>query len=151
MRYRTIGTGRRGTTTVEAVIVLGVFLTLVVGMLDLGVAVLRQHQVSYAARGAARTAWGHVSEAEALGSWGPTTFGPTAASDAGSIPVEFRKHLCGLNPSAVTIRVEWPDGSNEPGSRVVVTVETPHRPALIWLFGSGPIPIKAVSTMPISH
>jgi len=151
MLRRTTGTGRLGTTTVEAVVVLGVFLTLVVGMLDLGVVVLRQHQISYAARGAARTASVHGAEAEALGSWGPTTVGPTLASSAGSIPLEFRRHLCGLNPSAVTIGVEWPDGSNEPGSRVVVTLETSHRPTLVWLFGSGPIPIRAVSTMAVSH
>jgi len=144
-------TYRRGTTIVETVLVLGVFLTLVLGMLDLGVVVLRQHQVSYAARGAARTASVHGLEAEALGSWGPTSVGPIPVSSAGAIPAEFRRHLCALNPSAVTMRVEWPDGSNEPGSRVVVTIETSHQPTLVWLFGSGPIVIKAVSTMPISH
>lgn len=149
MRHR--APARRGTTTVEAAIVLGVFVTFVVGMLDLGVAVFRQHQNSYAARGAARAASVHGSEAAALGPWGPSAVGPMPASGAGAIPEEFRRHLCALDPSAVTIRVEWPDGDAEPGSRVVVTVETSYQPMLTSLFGSGPIPIRAVSTMPISH
>jgi hypothetical protein len=151
MRCRTTGRGRGGTTTVETVVVLGVFLTLVVGMLDLGSAVFRQHQISYAARAAARAASVHGSEAGVLGSWGPAAVGPTPASGAGPIPEVFRRDLGGLNPSAVTVRVAWPDGSNEPGSRVVVTLETSYQPALAWLFGSAPIPIRSVSTMRISH
>jgi len=150
MQDRTINPGRRGTTTVEAVVVLGVFLTLVVGMLDLGVVVFRQHQLSYASRGAARTATVHGSEASLIGVWGPTTVGPVQVSSAGPIPVEFRRHLCGLDPSSVTMRVEWPDGNNEPGSRVVVTLETSYHSSLTWLFGST-VPIRSVSTMPISH
>ncbi|WP_439629969.1 TadE/TadG family type IV pilus assembly protein [Gemmata sp.] len=150
MRSRTTPR-RRGSTVVESVLVLGVFLTLVVGMLDLGVAVLRQHQVSYAVRGAARAASVRGSEAEALGAWGPVAVGPVPASGAGPVPAEVRRHLCGLDPSGVTIRVDWPDGSNEPGSRVVVTLETAHQPTMTWLFGSGPMVLRAVSTVPISH
>lgn len=149
MRART--GARRGATTVEGGVVLSVLLTLVVGMLDLGVAVFRQNQVSYAARGACRAATVHGSEAGLLGSWGPAAVGPAAANTTGAVPTEARNHLAGLNPAGVTVTAEWPDGTNEPGDRVRVTLETSYRPALTWLFGAAPIRLRAVSTMPISH
>jgi hypothetical protein len=132
-------------------VVLGVLLTLVVGMLDLGVAVFRQEQVSYAARAVARAASVHGSQAAVLGAWGPTTVGPVLANTTGSIPTETRSHLCSLNPASVTVTVEWPDGSNEPESRVRVTLKTSYQPTLTWLFGAKPMSLQAVSTMPISH
>jgi hypothetical protein len=151
MRLITTPGRRTGATLVEGVLVLLVLLILVVGMLDLGVAIFRQHQLDYAARGACRAATVRGSEASVLGVWGPTAVGPVAASSTGSIPTEVRSHLCSLSPSAVTVRVEWPDGDNEPGSRVTVSLETSYQPALTALFGAGPIPLKASSTMPISH
>lgn len=142
---------RPGATLVEGVIVLGVLLTLVVGTFDLGTAVFRQHQLTYAAKATCRAATVHGSEARALGPWGPAAVGPCAASGAGAILAEARTHLCSLSPSAVTVRVEWPDGDNEPGSRVTVALETSYQPALTGLFGAGPISLTASSTMSISH
>lgn len=150
MRSSTRAGHRRGTTTVEAVIVLGVLLTVVTAMLDLGVALFRQHQLSYAARGVCRSASVHGSEAGVLGAWGPATFGPVAADTTGQIPETTRTHLCSLKPSAVMVKLEWPDGNNEPGSRVVATLETSYQPALTWLFGTS-MSLRASSIMPISH
>ena len=151
MRHQSGCGRRRGATTIEGAIVLGVLLTLVTGMLDLAVAVFRQHQLSYAARGVCRTATVRGSEAGVLGVWGPTTVGPVAASGTGPVPAAARTHLCALNPAAVTVRAEWPDGNNEPGSRVAVSLETTYQPTLTWLFGASPMKLRAASVMPISH
>jgi hypothetical protein len=150
MRLPPLSCCRRGTTTLEAVIVLGVLLTVVTAMLDLGIALFRQHQLSYAARAVCRTASVHGSEAGVLGSWGPASFGPVAASTTGPIPEASRPHLCSLKSSDVTVQLEWPDASNEPGYRVAVTLESSYQPALTWLFGAK-IKLRASSIMPISH
>ena len=150
MRSSPLPRCRRGTTTLEAMVVLGVLLTVVTAMVDLGVAIFRQHQLSYAARAVCRTASVHGSEAGVLGSWGPATFGPVAASTTGSIPQASRPHLCSLKPGDVTVKLEWPDASNEPGSRVAVTLESSYQPALTWLFGAK-FQLRASSVMPISH
>lgn len=151
MRLLPDSRSRRGATVVEAAFVLAVFVTLVVGMLDLGTALFRHHQLTYAAKGTCRAATVHGSQASVLGAWGPATVGPVAASSTGPIPTEARSHLGSLTPSAVTVTAEWPDGDNDPGSRVTVSLTTSYQPALTWLFGADPIPLTASSTMPISH
>ncbi len=50
MRPRTPRANRRGASMVEAAIILPVFLTLILGMLDLSLGVFRHHVVSQAAR-----------------------------------------------------------------------------------------------------
>ncbi|MCE9567560.1 MAG: pilus assembly protein [Planctomycetes bacterium] len=142
---------RRGATTVEGVIVLAVLLSFIVAMLDLSMALYRKHILSYVARHGTRVASVHGSEAATLGSWGPDTTGPTLASDSGAFPSEIRAQLCGLAPESVTVTVEWPDGDNEPGSRVRVTVQTPYQPTFPQLWGGGPVTLTTISTAIISH
>src|SRR3954466_11950835 len=75
---------RRGGVLVEAAITTSVFLTLVVGMIDLGIYVFRTHVITQAARQGARTAIVHGSLAPSGwngGPWGPTTY------DSGSFTV----------------------------------------------------------------
>ena len=62
---------RRGATAIELAIVLTLFLTLVFGMLDLGIAVFRYHIVCEAARQGARQAIVHGKLSDKLGTWGP--------------------------------------------------------------------------------
>src|SRR5687767_5580593 len=73
---------------VETAIVLPVFLTLVLGMIDLGLAVLRFNQCSQAARHACRQASVHGQHAPSGwngGPWGPTKIDTPAT--ANGIPV----------------------------------------------------------------
>jgi Flp pilus assembly protein TadG len=140
---------RPGVTTVEAAIVLGVLFVLVFGMLDLGILVFRQHVLSAAARHASRNASLHGSKA--VVPWGPVTAGPAAASDGAPAPTAVRPHLFGLNPAEVTVKVEWPDGSNEPGDRVRVTLTSDYQHIMATIFGATPRRLTVTSTVPISH
>ena len=142
---------RTATTLVEGTVVLGVLFLLVLAMLDLGILVFRQHVLSAAARHLSREASVHGSRATILGVWGPNKVGPVAASHTGPVPSAVRPELFGLNPTEVTVTAEWPDGTNEAGSRVRVTLATEYRPVLASVFGTTPRRLTATSTVPISH
>ncbi len=150
MTYRARLNPRRGTTAVEAGAVLAVMLVVVVGALDLGVAEFRQHVLDHAARHAARAAAVRGSDAAVLGPWGPAAIGPVVATADTPVAAEVRGQLPGLAPADVTLAVEWPDGDNEPGSRVRVTLRSAYRPAIVSVFG-GPMQLTATATSPISH
>ena len=151
MRYHAGRRRRSGVTLVEGAIVLGVLFVLVLGTLDLGILIFRQHVLSAAARHVSREASVHGAKAVVLGSWGPATVGPVPATDLGPIPTAVRPHLYGLSPAAVTVTAEWPDGTNEPGARVRVTLASDYRPVLASLFGADARRLTLVSTVPISH
>jgi Flp pilus assembly protein TadG len=152
MLYRPSGRGRRSATIVETTIVLLVFLILILGMSDLGIAVFRYHVICQGAREGARLAIVHGSLASAqMGSWGPTTYGPIAANDSNAIAKAIAPYLADLDPSTVTLKVEWPDGDNQVGSRVRVTVSAPYQPLMTFIFGKPSWNFSASSTMPIGH
>jgi Flp pilus assembly protein TadG len=152
MRYISDDRRRRsGATLVEGAVVLGVLFLLVLAMLDLGILVFRQHVLSSAARHLSREASVHGSRATLLGPWGPNNVGPVAASHTGPIPSAVRPELFGMDPAEVTVTAEWPDGTNEAGSRVRITLTTDHRLVLASVFGSSPRRLVATSTVPISH
>ena len=102
---------RRGVAAVEMAILLLVFLTLVIGMLDVGLAVFRYHVMAEVARVGARQAIVHGKEADRLGSWGPASFEGTGG-DSHPIPTTLRTALGGMNLDEVTLKTEWPDGNN---------------------------------------
>lgn len=141
---------RRGASAVEMALVLMVFLTLVLGMLDLGLAVFRYHVVAQTARLAARQAIVHGSLADRLGPWGPGAFSGTAA-DSHPIANEVRASLTGIDPSQTEVRADWLDGSNEFEDRVRVSVSTSYRPIMTFIFGNPEFTIRATSTMLIAH
>ena len=113
MRRRTPRTRRRGATMVEAAIILPVFLTLILGMLDLSIGVFRHHVVSQAARQGVRHAIVHGK----LGPPKKTAWGPAAYTGKGDasheIATAINPYLAGLDPAQVDIQVQWIDGSNE--------------------------------------
>jgi Flp pilus assembly protein TadG len=152
MRLRSKVRVRRGAALVELSFVLMVFLTLVLGMLDLGIGVFEYNIVSQVARAGARKAIIHGSMAPAaMGTWGPTTYGPVAATDTNPIAQAIAASLPGLDPSKVTIEVEWLDSNNQPEKRVRVTVTYPFQPMMTFIFGSPTLTLSAVSEMPIAH
>jgi hypothetical protein len=143
---------RRGATFAESAIILSVFLSMVLGMLDLGIGLFYQEVVSQAARQGARRAIVHGRLAPPKqAAWGPAPFAGKADA-AHPIAVAIRPAVDGLiDPSRVDLRVDWLDGGNDVGQRVRVTVSTPWTPIVLFLFGSQPRTLIAASTMPIAH
>jgi Flp pilus assembly protein TadG len=137
----------------EAVITTTAFMALIFGMVDLGVGVLRNHMISEAARQGARQAAVHGSSAPAGwngGPWGSTTFNGNGNS-SNPIVTGIQPYLSGLDPTQVTIQVQWLDGGNQAEQRVQVTVSTTWTPLYTTLFGSQAKTLSASSTMPIAH
>jgi hypothetical protein len=162
---------RRGATLVEAAVSISLFLTLVVGMLDLGITLFRRHVLSQAARQGARIAIVHgylAPNHSAADSWGPTpSYFPALGSrslyaDAAyqevraddpndALAAAIRPYLPGIDPSTVTLQIAWPEGDNDVGNRVTVTVTAPASHVL-RMFATGPgAVLGASSTMTIVH
>lgn len=142
---------RRGVAIVEAALVLGVFLTILLGGLDLAIAVLRNNTVSEAARRLARAAIVHGESSASIHTpWGPVAFAGTADEDT-VFADAIRDILVVVDPADVQIQVDWPDGGNAIGDRVEVVVWTEYEPLIPSLFGADPYTLQATSTMRIEH
>jgi hypothetical protein len=145
---------------VEAVLIILVFLFFVLGMIDLGVGVLRQNIISQAARHGARKAMVHGELAKGppgsgWAPWGPATIGDpdgVPASTTG-IPLvdQVRPMLVGCDLDQTRVKAEWLDGSNALEKRVRVSITSPYRPMVTFLLGSPTFTLRAASTMPIAH
>jgi len=145
---------RRGGSLVEAIITTAALMTLMLGMVDMGVGVFRTHIISEAARQGARQASVHGALANGtglLGSWGPTDTGFILGNSGDSKVAGMLPYLTGLDLSTVNIRFQWPDTNNNVESRVDVTVQTTWSPMLTSIFGSSAYALSASSTMPITH
>jgi Flp pilus assembly protein TadG len=152
---------RRAGTILEAALVLPVFLTIVLGMIDVGIAVFRNNTLSQAARHGARQAIVHGKMAPAGwngGPWGPPATYPgsnpytvSAGSTSDPIASAVRAHLSGFDASTATITVQWLDGNNDEESRVRVSVSSSYQPMITFLFGNPTYTLSAMSTMHIAH
>lgn len=142
---------RRGAALAEAALVVTVILTLVLGMLDLGVGVLRNNILSEAARHGARQAAVHGKLADKLGKWGTTAIDQPASASGVPIVDAVRPLLVGMDLNETRISVTWIDGGNDPEQRVRVTVTSPYRPMMAFIFGNWTVTLRASSTMPIAH
>ena len=142
---------RRGTTTVEAALVLGTVLLVLLTILDLGLAVCQYNVLAGAAGAVARTAIVHGSAAPPqVDSWGPAQYSATAA-DSSEIAAAAVPFLGPLSPQNVSITVTWPDASNQAGSRVTVQLAYNHQ-TFSQLVGTwGAIPLQATCTLSIVH
>jgi hypothetical protein len=155
--------GRGGASLAEAAIILVVFLVIICALIDLGMAVFRDNIISGAARNGARMATIHGKRSPPAngswsGGWDPNTGYPgqnpyTVSADDPSdkIAAALRPYLIGLQPSDVTIKVDWGDGDNDTGSHVTVTVTAPYQAWMTFIFGNLTIPLQASSTMLIAH
>ena len=144
-------TNRRGAAAVETAIIALLFLTLVLGMLELSIAVFRYNVVSQGARQAARLAIvrGELAPPN-LVEWGPTPF--TGGANSGDpITETIKPYLTGLDLDNTTITIEWIDGSTEIQARVRVTIVTAHEAFLSIIVGGSTYSLTGVSTMPITH
>ncbi len=154
MRLASGNSVRRGAVAVEAAIVLPVFLLIVLGMIDLALAVMSQNALSEAARDGSRQAVVHGELAPSGwkgGPWGPTPIDEpgTATGIPAVAAVEPMLSVCPLDNTRV--QVEWLTNSNKSGSPVRVTASGDYHPLVTYIFGSPSIRLSASSTMPIAH
>lgn len=150
--YRTDATqhSQRGATMVESAVVLGVFLLILFGMFDLGIAVLKRNSLAESARRLAREASlrGALSAPEKT-PWGPTEM--TGVVDGSAIEPFVSPVLLGADPADVRFSITWPDGGNEVGKRVNVKVSHTSTSIASGLLGVGDTELVGESTMRISH
>ena len=171
MQFKPIRRKRRGAVLVEALLTTTVFLTLIFGLIDLGMALFYEHIASEAARQGARNAivHGYLAPADSkMNAWGPTpsyspalttqsvyasaTYYSVHADDpSDELAGTIRPYLAGLDPSTARIQIEWPDGNNDPGNRVTVTVAVSYQHPIPFVFGDDPISLCASSTMTVVH
>ncbi|MCY2965986.1 MAG: pilus assembly protein, partial [Planctomycetota bacterium] len=96
---------RGGATTVETVLVLSVWILLLAGTFDLGMAVLRYNTLAHTARQGARQAIVHGKLAAPQRTvWGPSKY-IGKASDAHEISQAVLPYLTGFTASEVTVTV----------------------------------------------
>jgi Flp pilus assembly protein TadG len=153
---------RRGGALVEAALTTTIFLFLVIGMIDLGIGMFRQHVLSQAARQGARQAivhgslapsgwnggiWPGGTASTSSLSYGPVTVG-TAPTDAKVLAIS--PYLSGIDPTTVQLTYQWPNG-NAAERSVQVTVTAPWTPIYTALFSGGSRTLSATSTMLIAH
>ncbi len=145
---------RSGAAALEAAVVLPTFFILVFGMFDLSIIILRQVQLSEAARTGARIVSIHGKRAGLYGGteWGDSTIYIYASSTSYPIATELSPLLVGFNKSTTTIRVEWIGGGNDVQAKdtVRVTLTASIKPMITALFGSANLTLSAASRMPIA-
>jgi Flp pilus assembly protein TadG len=147
---------------VEAAIVIPVFLLIVLGTIDLGLAVFRYNTLSQAARQGARQAVVHGELALPAfngGSWMPAPaggqppqVGPLDMTNTSSPLVQAVKPtLAGCPEGSTTVTAVWLDSEDKTGDRVRVTVASTYQPVVTWIFGGTAFSLRSSSTMPVAH
>lgn len=142
---------RRGMALVETAVVLSVWLILLFGLLDLGLAVLNANDLADAAQQVSRSAVVRGSDSSPyFTAWGPASYGGTAAS-GDDIAAQVANVVTLMPRSKVNILVEWLDGDNDEGDRVRTTLTYTHPLIVPKLFGFSSCQLTAVSTMRIAE
>ena len=134
----------RGQSLIEFALVLPVLIILLVGVFDLGRAVMMSETLNTAVREGTRYAIVHGALAQSPS--GPAPLTSTAVTAA------VRQYTTGIN-TALTITPSYPDGNSYRGSQVIVTATTPFTPILSQVFTGGglTITLQASSRMVIQQ
>ncbi len=142
---------RRGATLVEAALVTVALLSLLLGTLDLGIAVLRYNMLAEAARTGARMAIVHGSDAPGeMAAW-------NSALAATQIKAALQPLMAGSGIAAadftVTVTYEQAAGADAvtPGRPVTVAISHSWVPIVSFLFGNAAVPLSATSKMIIAN
>ncbi len=147
-RQQTAHQPERGQALVEFALVAIVFFVFVFGMIDAGRAVWNYNTLAQATREGTRYAIVHGSDSTAPSGPGSENYTPPDSDTMVTDQVE--KFGGGLNPSRLTVRAEWPDGSNRPGDQVMVTSEYEFEPIFNFL-GLVSFTMTSSSTMEITN
>lgn len=136
---------------VESAFVLSILLTLLLAILDVGLAVLHYNSLSEAARWTAREAVVRGEKAAPQRTpWGPESYVGTAADGSEQAAI-VRKVLTAADLEKIIVRLEWPDGDNHIDQRVRVTLTYQYDPIVPLPFLQNAYDLKAISTMSITH
>jgi Flp pilus assembly protein TadG len=149
-RLKRVRYARRGFAAVEAALVLSAAVVFIFGGMDVAVALIRYNALSDAACRGSRAAAVCGSQAPAANQLGSVTLNFTAAG-TNSIATACQATLPTMKPSDVQVTVQWPDGNNTAGSRVMVSLQYQHQSFIPWLLGYSNLTLKTESTMAISH
>lgn len=144
---------RRGATMVETAIVLPIAMLLVMGIVDLGMAVHHRNALMRVVSHLAREATLHGSARQDGAPWGPETIVVSASADVldpDAATLEVRELLTGVSREA-EVRIDWPAATNHSGDLVSVTANEVYRPLFSKVLGIGEIHLRASCTLPISH
>ncbi len=133
-RFAFYGTDQRGMSVVELAIVVLLFLLLILGLMDVGRGVWAYNTLSHAAREGARYAIVHGSKSN----------NPATPETIENI---VRRRASNRHLNVVTT---WPDGNQDQGSDVNVTVQTNYQP-LLSIIAIPSIQLSATSKMVISY
>jgi len=139
-----------GASAAETAIVLPIALLALFVILDLGLASLRYNALAEAARRLARAAVtrGDDTPSEIGGDWGPEEIVATAA-DSIDPALTIHPLLPTMDPEDVSIRMTWPDTTNNSRSRVRVELKYQHQPLVPGLTPWGAINLESSSQMRI--
>jgi Flp pilus assembly protein TadG len=142
---------------VEFGIVALTFIYLVLGIIDMGIAVMQYNSVAEAARAGARCAivHGNTAQGDALWPRKTTTWGPTSVTTTGNDGSEtsnaVRPYFGGMDATKVTITLSWPNGTNAQDDPVTCKVSTTYAPMTTAIFGNMTINLSSTSTMRIAY
>ena len=141
--------GERGQSLIEFALILPVLVIVLVGIFDLGRAVMLSEALNNAVREGTRYAIVHGTTSESP--LGPATLTTPPAADNAATTI-VRRHTIGIN-STITIVMSWPDGNANKGSEVQVIATTPYTPILSQVFTGGGIAVtlRSGSTMVIQQ
>lgn len=118
--------------------VLTMFLVIVLGILDLGIAVYYYHLLGETARQGARMAIVHGSLSQSP--W----------STSASVASALQSWTDGVGLKTATVSADWPNGTNNFGDLVHVQVTMSYQPMTTYVFGKS-FALDGESTMPIAH
>jgi len=143
---------RSGATMVELAITILVFITAVLGLMDLGLANLRHQQLTEATRFVSRQAAVHGNLADALGIWGPGQI-TGRANDGSAVGNLFVNRMTVPNPGDLQFTLDWIDNGNDSRNddRVRVTASLPYQTFATLIFGNQVITLQSISVVPIAH
>lgn len=133
---------RRGSTLVEAALIMPIVLLFLIGALDVGRAVWSYNVIAEAAREGGRYAIVH-------GALASTKAGPSD-NDA-DVEQVVRRYCVGVDPSRITVRSRWTNTDNSRGSTVRVQAEYQYVPVVAAIAGRGSVRMSSTSQMMISH
>lgn len=139
------GTRRSGTTVVEMAVVGPLALFLIVGIMDIGLAIFAYNDIAAAAREGGRYA--QVHGARYAANAGP----PPASGPAANDPYVERvvRGQAFVNQARLTVTSSWPNGDNNPNSPVVVGASYTYSPVL--LLGIGTFTMRTQTTFYINY
>jgi Flp pilus assembly protein TadG len=144
--HKDLKSGDDGVTLVEAALSISLLLTMVFGIIAGGYMLYAYHYISYAARLGTRYA---IVRGSACDNSGGMPDCPNVTNAQITAYVQGKRFL-GIDPSLMTVTASWPNGTDNPGDPINVTVQYPFPFAVPFVTGNTVI-MHSTSQMVISQ